>query len=121
MVASLAPVLDGWSGAPALPSGAPLTGMFECLPDPVQLHAEGIALQSQDTAPHATISEWCERAHECLQFLASTDPARIWIWQEQVFPLLLALASKLSAKHALENSATHGRSVRGAFLDPHPP
>jgi hypothetical protein len=35
-----------------------------------------------------------------LRFLAATDPSRIWIWQEQVLPILLALSSTLAARRA---------------------
>jgi len=77
---------------------APLTGRFASLPDPIELRAEGVTLLSQPTAPQAVVFNWCKRTHECLHFLATTDPARIWIWQEQVFPLLLALSSRAPAK-----------------------
>src|SRR5262249_42711567 len=47
-------------------------------------------LGSDRNAPESAIVDWCERAHDCLCFLAATDPSRIWIWQEQVLPILLS-------------------------------
>jgi hypothetical protein len=99
MAPSLASPLDGWSAVPGLLSTA-LTEWATSLPDPIQLRLEGVALQSQETAPDPAIAYWCKRAHECLNFLAATDPARIWIWQEQVFPLLLALSASAGARRA---------------------
>lgn len=60
------------------------------IPDPLRLRIEGIELGSDRNAPESAIVDWCERAHDCLCFLAATDPSRIWIWQEQVLPILLS-------------------------------
>jgi hypothetical protein len=99
MAASLTSALDGWIAAPGLLSTT-LAGTVIRLPDPVQLGLEGAALQSQESAPHRLIADWCKRAQECLYFLAATDPARIWIWQDQVLPLLVALSSTAGARRA---------------------
>ncbi len=96
---SLASALDGWSAAPGLLATA-LAAPVISLPDPIELHLKGAALQSDETAPHGVIAEWCEQTQECLRFLAATDPARIWIWQEQVLPLLVALSPRAAPRHA---------------------
>jgi extracellular factor (EF) 3-hydroxypalmitic acid methyl ester biosynthesis protein len=63
---------------------------FRSIPDPLRLRIEGIELRSKRHAPESTVVDWCEHAHDCLSFLAATDPSRIWIWQEQVLPVLLS-------------------------------
>ena len=60
------------------------------IPDPLRLQIEGIELRSKRDAPESEVVVWCERAHDCLSFLAATDPCRIWIWQEQVLLVLLS-------------------------------
>jgi hypothetical protein len=96
---SLASALEGWSAVPGLLATA-LAGPVISLRDPIELHLKGAALQPDETAPRGVIAEWCQQAQECLQFLAATDPARIWIWQEQVLPLLVALSPRAAPRHA---------------------
>jgi hypothetical protein len=87
------------------------------IPDPLRLHREGIAIQSTDRESAGIVFDWCKRAHECLCFLATTDPSRVWVWQEQVLPILLALSSMLAARPSIisgerelpsEQVSTHG-------------
>jgi hypothetical protein len=91
------------------------------IPDPLRLHREGIAIQSTERESAAIVFDWCKRAHECLCFLATTDPSRVWVWQEQVLPILLALSSTLAARRsiiagerALPSVSTHGGKGRRA-------
>jgi len=76
-------------------------GKVASIPDPLRLHREGSAIQSKEGESAAIVFDWCKRAHECLYFLANTDPSRVWVWQEQVLPILLALSSRLAAKRSI--------------------
>ena len=76
-------------------------GKVASIPDPLRLHREGSAIQSKEGESAAIIFDWCKRAYECLYFLANTDPSRVWVWQEQVLPILLALSSRLAAERSL--------------------
>src|SRR3984893_7456115 len=76
-------------------------GKVASIPDPLRLHREGSAIQSKEGESAAIVFDWCKRAHECLYFLANTDPSRVWVWQEQVLPILLVLSSRLAAKRSI--------------------
>ena len=99
---SLAPSLNGWSAGRWLPQLEVDTCSFDfaSIPDPLRLRHEGVVIRRNEDAPEDAVSDWCDRAHQCLRFLAATDPSRIWIWQEQVLPILLALSSTLAARRA---------------------
>ncbi|HEY2183453.1 MAG TPA: hypothetical protein VGH39_00555, partial [Xanthobacteraceae bacterium] len=97
---SLVAELDGTGAAPNVSATAASAPSFPSIPDPLRLRDEGIAIASDENAPDAVVSAWCRRAQECLRFLAATDPSRTWIWQEQVLPVLLALASRLTTRSA---------------------
>lgn len=97
---SLVAELDGTGAAPNVSATAASAPSFPSIPDPLRLRDEGIAIASDENAPDAVVSAWCRRAQECLRFLAATDPSRTWIWQEQVLPILLALSSRLVARHS---------------------
>jgi hypothetical protein len=99
---SLAPSLNGWSAGRWLPQLEVDTCLFDfaSIPDPLRLRHEGVVIRRNEDATEGAVSDWCDRAHQCLRFLAATDPSRIWIWQEQVRPILLALSSTLAARRA---------------------
>lgn len=101
---SLAPSLDGWSalGCVTELQSERQSFDFASIPDPLRLRHEGIAIQQNEDAPENVLSDWCKRANECLHFLAATDPSRIWIWQEQLLPILLALSATLAAGRAAQ-------------------
>jgi hypothetical protein len=70
-------------------SEARRSAQFRSIPDPLSLQLEGSELRRRKKPGKRAVLDWCERALECLSFLAATDPLRTWTWDEQVLPLLL--------------------------------
>jgi hypothetical protein len=92
MVVSYAHSTEALKMGQGLPAIGPVVRTLDVsrIPDPFQLQIEGIGLKSDGDLPDGAVFDWCERAHDCLSFLAATDPSRIWIWQEQIPPILLS-------------------------------
>ena len=69
---SLAPSLNGWSAGRWLPQLEVDTCSFDfaSIPDPLRLRHEGVVIRPNEDAPEDAVSDWCDRAHQCLRFLA---------------------------------------------------
>src|SRR5215470_13289653 len=92
MTFALDHVPEALSGLDLAPVSGPLPHALSGFPTRavLQLGKQGVALCRDKHVSEASVFDWCERAQNCLSFLAEVDPAYIWIWQDQLLPILLS-------------------------------